>query len=105
MPLTNGVKRYYALLGNLSSVRNLGGGIFESRINFGAGYRVYFGKDSNDLVILLCGGTKKRQLSQTSRNRFPDRRRQTRQARLRNGQYPGSDTGIGDPLAAARTGS
>ena len=54
---------YRIELGNLSSVKNLGGGIYESRINFGAGYRVYFGKDGNALIILLGGGTKKRQQS------------------------------------------
>lgn len=33
----------------------------ERRITFGPGYRVYFGQDGDKLVILLCGGTKKRQ--------------------------------------------
>ena len=36
-------------------------GAFECRINFGPGYRVYFGKDGDTLAILLGGGTKKRQ--------------------------------------------
>jgi putative addiction module killer protein len=31
------------------------------RIDFGPGYRVYFGKDGEQIIILLCGGTKKRQ--------------------------------------------
>jgi len=35
--------------------------VFEYRINFGPGYRVYFGQDGQTLVILLTGGTKKRQ--------------------------------------------
>ena len=35
--------------------------MFEYRIDFGPGYRVYFGKDGDAVVILLCGGTKKRQ--------------------------------------------
>lgn len=52
---------YRIELGNLSSVKGLGAGIYESRINFGPGYRVYFGKDGNALIILLCGGSKKRQ--------------------------------------------
>ena len=36
-------------------------GVFEYRIDFGPGYRIYFGKDGPDIVILLGGGTKKRQ--------------------------------------------
>jgi putative addiction module killer protein len=47
--------------GNFSSVKGVGSGVFESRIDFGPGYRVYFGKDGETLVILLGGGTKKRQ--------------------------------------------
>jgi putative addiction module killer protein len=48
-------------LGNLSNVKGVGAGVFEYRIDFGPGYRVYFGKDGETLVILLGGGTKKRQ--------------------------------------------
>jgi len=48
-------------LGNMSNVRGVGSGVFESRIDFGPGYRVYFGKDGARLVILLGGGTKQRQ--------------------------------------------
>ena len=44
-----------------SSVKGVGSGVFEFRINFGPGYRVYFGKDGEAVVILLGGGTKKRQ--------------------------------------------
>lgn len=47
--------------GNFSSVKGVGSGVLESRIDFGPGYRVYFGKDGETLVILLGGGTKKRQ--------------------------------------------
>ena len=47
--------------GNLSSTKGAGGGIFESRIDFGPGYRIYFGRDGDALIILLGGGTKKRQ--------------------------------------------
>src|SRR3977135_4208382 len=47
--------------GNLSNVKPVGEGVLEYRIDFGPGYRVYFGRDSDMLVILLCGGTKKRQ--------------------------------------------
>src|SRR6202049_1743554 len=48
-------------LGNVSNVKGVGSGVFELRIDFGPGYRVYFGKDGERLVILLGGGTKKRQ--------------------------------------------
>jgi putative addiction module killer protein len=47
--------------GNFSSVKSVGEGVFEYRIDFGPGYRVYFGQDGPALVILLTGGTKKRQ--------------------------------------------
>ena len=47
--------------GNMSNVRGVGGGVFEYRIHFGPGYRLYFGKDGEDVIILLAGGTKKRQ--------------------------------------------
>ena len=47
--------------GNLSNSKGIGKGVFECRIDFGPGYRIYFGKDGDTLVILLGGGTKKRQ--------------------------------------------
>jgi putative addiction module killer protein len=39
----------------------VGGGVFEYKIDFGPGYRVYFGKDGNRVVILLGGSSKKGQ--------------------------------------------
>jgi len=48
-------------LGNFSNVKGVGSGVFEYRLDFGPGYRIYFGKDGEWLVILLAGGTKKRQ--------------------------------------------
>src|SRR5271155_1716791 len=47
--------------GNFSNVKSVGEGVFEYRIDFGPGYRIYFGQDGQTLVILLTGGTKKRQ--------------------------------------------
>lgn len=47
--------------GNFSNVEGVGGGVFEYRIDFGPGYRVYFGKDGETVVVLLGGSTKKRQ--------------------------------------------
>jgi putative addiction module killer protein len=48
-------------LGNTSHVKGVGTGIYEIKIDFGPGYRVYFGKDGSEIVILLGGGTKKKQ--------------------------------------------
>ena len=36
----------------------VGGGVFELRLHFGPGYRIYFGQIDNRLVLLLCGGKK-----------------------------------------------
>src|SRR6266496_2877200 len=47
--------------GNFSNVKGVGSGVFEYTLDFGPGYRIYFGKDGDRLVILLGGGTKKRQ--------------------------------------------
>jgi putative addiction module killer protein len=47
--------------GNFSATNGAGAGIFELRMDFGLGYRVYFGKDGEELVVLLGGGSKKRQ--------------------------------------------
>ena len=48
-------------LGNFGDHRGVGHGVFELRVDVGPGYRVYFGRDGKDLVVLLTGGTKKRQ--------------------------------------------
>jgi putative addiction module killer protein len=47
--------------GHTSNLKGVGGGVIEYRIDFGPGYRLYFGKDGDRLAILLGGGTKKRQ--------------------------------------------
>jgi len=47
--------------GNFSNVEGVGGGVFEHRIDFGPGYRIYFGRDGEYLVVLLGGSSKKRQ--------------------------------------------
>jgi len=46
--------------GNSSNAKGVGSGLFECRIDFGPGYRIYFGKDGESL-ILVGGGSKKRQ--------------------------------------------
>lgn len=47
--------------GNFSNVEGVGAGVYEIKIDFGPGYRVYFGKDGERLVILLGGSSKQRQ--------------------------------------------
>ena len=47
--------------GNFSNVQSVGKGVHEYKIEFGPGYRIYFGNDSETLIILLGGGEKKRQ--------------------------------------------
>jgi putative addiction module killer protein len=47
--------------GNFGDHKAVGGGVLEHRIDFGPGYRIYFGRDGDALVILLVGGTEKRQ--------------------------------------------
>src|SRR2546422_10681235 len=47
--------------GNFSNAKSGGSGVHEYRIDFGPGYRIYFGQDGERLVILIWGRTKKRQ--------------------------------------------
>lgn len=47
--------------GNFSNIKGVGSGVLEYRLNYGPGYRIYFAKDGETIVILLAGGTKKRQ--------------------------------------------
>ena len=55
--------------GNLSNMRGVGRGVLECRINVGPGYRVYFGRDGDPLIVLLGGGTKARQRRDIERAR------------------------------------
>jgi putative addiction module killer protein len=67
--------------GNLSNVKGVGGGIFEYKIDFGPGYRIYFGKDGDRLVILVGGGSKKRQARDiaVAHERWADYKRRKKQ--------------------------
>lgn len=48
-------------LGNMGDIKSLGGGIFELRIDYGPGYRIYFGEEDSTIVVLLIGGNKRSQ--------------------------------------------
>ena len=43
---------------NFGDHKSVGGGVQEARVMFGAGYRIYFGRDGATLVLLLVGGSK-----------------------------------------------
>lgn len=48
-------------MGNPGQFRNLKSGVAELKIDFGPGYRVYYTERHGEIIILLCGGTKKDQ--------------------------------------------
>lgn len=52
--------------GNFSNVKAVGKGVSEYKIAFGPGYRIYFGQEGNEVVILLGGGSKKTQVKDIS---------------------------------------
>ena len=67
-------------LANLSNVKTVGGGVLEYRIHSGPGYRIYFGREGDRLIILLGGGMKRRQRADIERARdlwedYRDRKR------------------------------
>ena len=45
-------------LGNLGDHKSVGAGMWEARLTFGPGYRIYFGKDGHSIIVFLEGGAK-----------------------------------------------
>ncbi|TRV42895.1 MAG: type II toxin-antitoxin system RelE/ParE family toxin [Microcystis panniformis Mp_MB_F_20080800_S26D] len=56
-------------MGNLGDYRSVGGGVFELRIDYGPGYRIYFGQVGTTIVLLLCGGDKSTQIKDIRQDR------------------------------------
>ena len=48
-------------MGNLSDHKSVGAGVWEARVMFGPGYRIYFGKEGRSVILLLLGGDKSSQ--------------------------------------------
>jgi putative addiction module killer protein len=46
---------------NFGDYKSVGEGIFELKFGFGSGYRIYFGFEEQQIIILFCGGNKKTQ--------------------------------------------
>jgi putative addiction module killer protein len=53
--------------GNLGDHKDVGGGVWEARLDFGPGYRIYFGRTGREVVLLLLGGDKKSQTKDIKR--------------------------------------
>ena len=53
-------------VGSLGDWRSVGDGVLELRVHFGPGYRIYFGREDTD-VIVLSGGEKKSQVKDIGR--------------------------------------
>lgn len=68
---------------NWSNVKSVGSGVFEQRVDFGPGYRIYFGQDGDVLVVLLGGGSKKGQREdiKQAQDRWAEYKRRKRRSR------------------------
>jgi putative addiction module killer protein len=55
------------MLGNFGDRKAIGEGVFEMRVTFGPGYRIYYGEDGKRIIVLLCGGAKGSQAADIGR--------------------------------------
>ena len=55
--------------GNLGDHKEVGGGVWEARLDFGPGYRLYFGRSGREVILLLLGGDKRSQKQDIKRAR------------------------------------
>jgi putative addiction module killer protein len=71
--------------GNFAAAKSVGSGVSELRLDFGPGYRVYFAKDGEQLVILLGGGSKRRQQAdiQTAHALWAEYKKRKRESELK----------------------
>jgi len=56
-------------LGNFGDTKSVGGGVSEIRVDYGAGYRIYFTRRGSALVLLLSGGDKSHQRADIAKAR------------------------------------
>ena len=56
-------------IGNLGDTRSVGHGVQEMRIDYGPGIRIYFGRQGNAVILVLCGGDKRSQRTDIVRAR------------------------------------
>jgi putative addiction module killer protein len=71
--------------GNLGDHKSVGGGVWEARLDFGPGYRLYFGKDGSSMILLLMGGDKASQSKDISavQSYWADYRKETKDGKTK----------------------
>jgi putative addiction module killer protein len=71
--------------GNLGDHKSVGRGIWEARMDFGPGYRLYFGKDGSSTILLLIGGDKASQSKdiQAAQSYWADYRKETKNGKTK----------------------